>query len=56
MDAGRVDSGGLVELSAVIVAVTADEPRVLAVREGSALPSGPLEAGHRTISEMVPQI
>jgi len=41
--------GALVELSAVIVAVTDDEPRVLAVRDGSALPSGPLEAGHRTL-------
>ena len=40
---------GLVELSAVIVAVTDEEPRVLAVRDGSALPSGPLEAGHRTL-------
>ena len=49
MDEVGADSGGLVELSAVIVAVTDDEPRVLAVREGSALPSGPLEAGHRTL-------
>jgi len=40
---------GQVELSAVIVAVTDEEPRVLAVRDGSALPSGPLEAGHRTL-------
>jgi len=37
-----------VELSAVIVAVTAEDPRVLTVRDGSALPSGPFESGHRT--------
>jgi hypothetical protein len=37
------------ELSAVVVAVTGDEPRVLTVDEGAALPSGPLEAGHRTL-------
>ncbi|HLY54736.1 MAG TPA: hypothetical protein VKS60_04225 [Stellaceae bacterium] len=37
------------ELSAVVVAVTADEPRVLAVDGGGALPSGPLEPGHRTL-------
>ena len=42
-------TGPPVELSAVIVAVTDEEPRVLAVRAGSALPSGPLEAGHRTL-------
>lgn len=44
-------------LSAVIVAVTGDDPKVLAVRhagrEGAggreALPSGPLERGHRTL-------
>lgn len=37
------------ELSAVIVAVTDDEPRVLVVGDGTALPSGPLESGHRTL-------
>ena len=35
------------ELSAVVVAVTADEPRVLVV--DGALPSGPLEPDHRTL-------
>ena len=35
------------ELSAVVVAVTADEPRVLVVDD--ALPSGPLEPDHRTL-------
>ena len=37
------------ELSAVIVAVTNDEPRVLVVDHEAALPSGPLESGHRTL-------
>ncbi len=40
-------------LSAVIVAATVDEPRVLTVRTGreptEALPSGPLEVEHRTL-------
>lgn len=40
-----------VELTAVIVAVTADEPRVLFVGEGAALPSGPFESGHRTLQQ-----
>jgi hypothetical protein len=39
----------LLELSAVVVAVTADEPRVLAVEDGNALPSGPFESDHRTL-------
>ena len=38
-----------VELTAVIVAATADEARVLTIRDGAALPSGPLESGHRTL-------
>ena len=38
-----------VELAAVIVAVTGDEARVLTLEEGKALPSGPLESGHRTL-------
>ncbi|HVJ55246.1 MAG TPA: hypothetical protein VM689_22490 [Aliidongia sp.] len=37
------------ELSAVVVAVTADEPRVLVVEDGEALPSGPFESDHRTL-------
>jgi hypothetical protein len=37
------------ELSAVVVAVTAEEPRVLVVEGGAALPSGPLESHHRTL-------
>jgi hypothetical protein len=39
----------LLELSAVVVAVTADEPRVLAIEDGRALPSGPFESAHRTL-------
>jgi hypothetical protein len=39
----------LLELSAVVVAVTADEPRVLAIEGGDALPSGPFESDHRTL-------
>ena len=42
-----------VGLSAVVVAVTDDEPRVLVVRAGGdvpeALPAGPLQARHRTL-------
>ena len=40
-----------VDLSAVIVAVTEDEPKVLAILGGDfdALPSGPLEPRHRTL-------
>ena len=40
-----------VDLSAVVVAVTKDEPKVLAIRHDDidALPSGPLEPQHRTL-------
>jgi hypothetical protein len=38
-----------IELTAVIAAVTSDEPRVLTVAKGRALPSGPLETGHRSL-------
>ena len=37
------------ELIAVVTAMTTDEPRVMTVREGIALPSGPFEFGHRTL-------
>jgi hypothetical protein len=37
------------ELIAVLVAVTQGEPRVLTVEHGFALPSGPLETGHRSL-------
>jgi hypothetical protein len=53
-DAGDFDGGmPSIGLSAVIVAATSDEPRVLTVRTGrdrlDALPSGPLEPEHRTL-------
>jgi hypothetical protein len=38
-----------IELTAVIVAVTAEEPRVLAIEGGTALPSGPFEQAHRSL-------
>jgi len=38
-----------IELTAVIVAVTEEEPRVLAIDGGAALPSGPFESRHRTL-------
>jgi hypothetical protein len=37
------------ELIAVIVAVTAGQPRVLTIARGSALPSGSFESGHRSL-------
>lgn len=42
-----------VDLTAVIVAVTGEEPRVLTIRDSDcdfdALPTGPFESGHRTL-------
>ncbi len=38
-----------IELTAVIVAVTGDEPRVLTIRGGGALPTGVFESGHRSL-------
>ncbi|MDQ0455992.1 NUDIX hydrolase [Rhizobium paknamense] len=37
------------ELIAVLTAVTGDEPRVMTVRSGEALPSGPFEVSHRSL-------
>ncbi len=37
------------ELTAVIVAVTDGQPRVLTIEGGEALPSGPFEASHRSL-------
>lgn len=37
------------ELIAVLAAVTADEPRVMTIRSGDALPSGPFELAHRSL-------
>lgn len=54
-DSGRSDAlepGLAIGLSAVIVTVTGDDPKVLTIRHGDgrdSLPSGPLERGHRTL-------
>ena len=45
MDSGLAHA----ELIAVLVAVTGDEPRVMTVRAGEGLPSGPFESGHRSL-------
>ncbi|MBB5538807.1 NUDIX hydrolase [Rhizobium giardinii] len=37
------------ELIAMLTAVTGEEPRVMTVRRGDALPSGPFELGHRSL-------
>lgn len=37
------------ELIAVLTAVTGNNPRVMTVRSGESLPSGPFELGHRTL-------
>lgn len=37
------------ELIAVLIAVTAGEPRILTVQAGCALPSGPFELGHKSL-------
>jgi hypothetical protein len=47
---GEGDSAAIAaELTAVIVAVTDGEPRVLTIERGEALPSGPFEPGHRSL-------
>ncbi|WGD28418.1 hypothetical protein AncyloWKF20_11360 [Ancylobacter sp. WKF20] len=49
---GMPEPGLAIGLSAVIVAVTGDDPKVLAIRHANGregLPSGPLERGHRTL-------
>jgi len=43
------DSTVAIDLTAVIVAVTGEEPRVLTIQDGKALPSGPFESGHRSL-------
>jgi hypothetical protein len=42
-------SNAAIELTAVLVAVTGEEPRVLTIEDGAALPSGPFESAHRTL-------
>jgi hypothetical protein len=44
------ESGAIeIDLTAVLVAVTGEEPRVLTIQDGRALPSGPFESGHRSL-------
>ena len=38
-----------IELTAVLVALTADEPQVLTLEDGALLPSGPFESDHPTL-------
>jgi hypothetical protein len=40
-----------IDLTAVIVAVTEEEPRVLALESGHALPSGPFQSRHRSLQQ-----
>lgn len=44
-----VDGAVQAELIAVLVAVTNGDPRVLTISDGFALPSGPLQTGHRSL-------
>ena len=46
---GMADGAIQAELIAVLVAVTACKPRVLTIEDGFALPSGPLQTGHRSL-------
>jgi len=38
-----------IDLTAILVAVTGEEPRALTIQDGKALPSGPFESGHRSL-------
>jgi len=49
IDVTEAPPNALIELTAVLVAVTGEEPRVLTVDDGAALPSGPFESAHRTL-------
>ncbi|ARP96511.1 NUDIX hydrolase [Bordetella genomosp. 13] len=44
-----IDRSVAAELVAVLVAVTAGEPRVLTIESGCALPAGPFEVAHRSL-------
>jgi hypothetical protein len=45
----HLEPGVAADLIAVLAAVTDGEPRVMTVRGGNALPSGPFEPGHRSL-------
>lgn len=47
----RASRSVVVDLIAVLAAVTAGEPRVMTVTKGSALPSGPFELAHRSLQQ-----
>jgi hypothetical protein len=49
MNTGGSSESFVIELSAVIVAVTGETPRVLTVRDGQAAPSGPFDSSHPTL-------
>ncbi|HUK58207.1 MAG TPA: hypothetical protein VLV50_03170 [Stellaceae bacterium] len=53
LDAGEASAALAIDLTAVIVAVTAEEPRVLALEGGRALPSGPFQSRHRSLQQGV---
>ena len=42
-------SAASIELTAVLVAVTGEEPRVLTIKDGKSLPSGPFASIHRSL-------
>lgn len=44
-----IQSAIAADLIAVLVAVTDEQPRVMTIQGGSALPSGPFEQGHRSL-------
>ena len=44
-----IKNAASIELTAVLVAVTEEEPRVLTIQDAKTLPSGPFESGHRTL-------
>jgi hypothetical protein len=43
------ENAAIIELTAVLVAVTGEEPRILTIEDGKALPSGPFESGQRSL-------
>jgi hypothetical protein len=49
--ASSVKGATSIELTAVLVAVTDEEPRVLTIRSGEALPSGPFASDHPTLQQ-----
>lgn len=48
---GPLAAGLHAELIAVLIAVTDGRPRLLTIAEGTALPAGPIESGHRSLQQ-----